>query len=464
MMASVDNKHFFASDVLREQMRQIMQQQDDPSRRVRSLNRLNRCGEARAMRAQCYNPASPRQLHFRMAFQSQRLFFFFPLVILVGMISPVAAQEWGAPARELAEKIATRAQSRSGLSLTVKNISSLPPARVADLQRALESELQRRGVRLVASEQAMEQARVTLSKNTAGYLLVGEVGRDESWDVVMVQTTLSATAEQSSAALVLRRMLLWSQPDPILDVVREDGGLIVLGRDSLSVYRAQDKKWQLAATAPLMHSRPWPRDLRGRLVVQADGALRAYLPGVQCSGTTQPQLSLACNESHDPWPLSSEVSAFFSERRNYFTGTVTLGRTSQAADLNAFYSVARFAEGDRGFWIVAFSDGAMRLINDQGQTVSTFNGWGSDVTAIANDCGTGWQVMASSAADNTLPDSLTAYEIVNRDAVEAASPMQFGGPIIALWSASDGRAATLIAHNLRTGEYEAFSVSAVCSR
>jgi len=125
--------------------------------------------------------------------------------------------------------------------------------------------------------------------------------------------------------------------------------------------------------------------------------------------------------------------------------------------------VAMLAQGERRFWIVAFADGAARLVNAQGQAVSTFNGWGSEVAAIASDCGSGWQVLAT-RADEMLPDSLTAYEIVNRDAIEAASPMEFPGPITALWSASDARSATLLTHNLRTGDYEAFSVSAVCGR
>ena len=82
-----------------------------------------------------------------MSSLSQRVFLasFIALVLAI----PAAAQEWDAPAREMAEKIIARAQSRSGLSLTVKNISSLPPARAAEVQRALESALRSRGVSLV---------------------------------------------------------------------------------------------------------------------------------------------------------------------------------------------------------------------------------------------------------------------------------------------------------------------------
>jgi len=118
------------------------------------------------MRVGCYNPTFPRDLRFRMPSRSQRVFFLLALAILVAFAftTPAAAQEWDAPARELAEKIVARTQSRTGLSLTVKNISSLPQSRVTEVQRALESELRRRGVSLAVPEQAMEQARVTLSE------------------------------------------------------------------------------------------------------------------------------------------------------------------------------------------------------------------------------------------------------------------------------------------------------------
>ena len=420
-----------------------------------------------AMRTGCYNPLFPRDLRFRMPSRSQRVLLFLPAAILVALVltAPSAAQEWDAPARELAEKIIAHAQSRSSLSISVKNISSLPPAQVAEVQRAVESELRRRGVNLVEPDRAIDQARVTLSENTSGYLWVAEIGHDDSWDVVMVRVPMLAPSERTPAALTLRRTLLWSQPEPMLDVVATaDGSLLVLGRDAVWLYRLQDRKWRLEGSATLTHSRPWPRDLRGRLVIEADGSFRAYLPGVQCAGTIQPQINLTCQPSDDPWPLSPEVNAFFSSRRNFLTGAVRLAHGSEAGDLGPFYAAAMFPQGERGFWIVAFNDGSAKLINAQGQIVSTFDGWGSDLAGIASDCGSGWQVLATRATDRTLPDALTAYEITGRDAVEAAAALEFSGPITALWSTADGRSATAIAHNLRTGDYEAFSVSAVCGR
>jgi len=419
------------------------------------------------MQAECYNPIIPRDLRFRMPRRGQRVFVFFFLIIFVALksVAPAAAQEWDAPARELAEKIVSHVQSRTGLSLTVRNISSLPQTRVAEAQRALESELRRRGVTLASSEQALEQARVTLAENTSGYLWVAEIGHDDSWDIVMVQMPLLASPERAPAALTLRRTLLWTQPEPMLDVVSAaDGSLLVLGRDTISLYRVQDRKWQLAASVPLTHSRPWPRDLRGRLLLGDETTFRAYLPGVQCAGTIQPQLNAACRESDDPWPLSPGVNAFFNGRRNNFTGAVKLAGSTEAGNLDPFYSVAMFPQGERGFWIVTFSSGVAKLINARGEVVTAFTGWGSDVAAISSDCGSGWQVLASHAADSTQPDSLAAFEIANREAVASGVPLEFDGPVTAMWSAADSRSATVIAHNLRTGNYEAFSVSAVCGR
>ena len=161
---------------------------------------------------------------------------------------------------------------------------------------------------------------MTLSENTAGYLWVAEIGHDDSWDVVMVQMPLLAPNQPAPAALGLRRTPLWTRTELMLDVVPTgDGGLLVLGGDSVSLYRVQEREWQLAGSAPLTQSHPWPRDLRGRLVVEADGSFRAYLPGVQCSGPMQPQLQPRVPGSDDPWPLSPEVNGFFSSRRNFST-------------------------------------------------------------------------------------------------------------------------------------------------
>ena len=59
----------------------------------------------------------------------------------------------------------------------------------------------------------------------------------------------------------------------------------------------------MAAQVERAHSvsRPWPRDLRGRLTVQGD-AYQAYLPGLTCNGNAGGGMSITCREA-SLWPI-----------------------------------------------------------------------------------------------------------------------------------------------------------------
>ena len=77
--------------------------------------------------------------------------------------------------------------------------------------------------------------------------------------------------------------------DPILDVaVLEESSapthIAVLDPEKVSLYRMQGGKWQQEQALGITHARPWPRDLRGRLIPARDHLLDVYLPGVICRG------------------------------------------------------------------------------------------------------------------------------------------------------------------------------------
>ena len=85
----------------------------------------------------------------------------------------------------------------------------------------------------------------------------------------------------------LRKIPLWTQEDPILDVaVLEENAaptrIAVLEPEKVSIYRLQGGKWQQEQSLGIVHARPWPRDLRGRLMPARDHLLDVYLPGVIC--------------------------------------------------------------------------------------------------------------------------------------------------------------------------------------
>ena len=93
--------------------------------------------------------------------------------------APTAAEVWNEAVGALAAKILDHATSGNALALSVKNISSLEDDEVAQVRRALRSQLRSRGARLIASKQANADVQVTLSENTDGYLWIAEI-RDHS--------------------------------------------------------------------------------------------------------------------------------------------------------------------------------------------------------------------------------------------------------------------------------------------
>jgi len=387
----------------------------------------------------------------------------FHLLLVILTAVPVAAQQLQF-AQEFADKIVPKIQSRSAVALTARNISSMSNAAAADAQRAIEAQLRARGVRLVEADRAVEEVRITFSENPRGYLWVAEIGHDDMWDVVMLPVASAATNDRGSSQLVLRRVPLVAQSDPVLDVDGDErSGLLVLSSERLTLYALQNGRWTAGASAAINHQHPFARDVRGRVVLAHNGSYAAHLPGMTCSGSTQPQLTANCQDTDDPWPLSFDppMSGFFNGARNFFTGALV---PAQEGKLPPFYTAAALVQPAGVTWLFSGVDGITRLVGMTG-LLGSIQGWGSDVAIVRSNCGSGTQVIASRASDFSAPDALQAYEVVNREAAEAGVALDFAGPITALWAAaSDPSRATAVSHNLKTGMYEAFSISVACSR
>src|SRR5262249_21828270 len=143
-----------------------------------------------------------------------------------------------------------------------------------------------------------------------------------------LETPLTA---HDSPALVIRKTLLWSQADRILDVAFIDGSpahMAVLDASGVNMYKLQDNRWQPEQSLPVTHSRSWPRDVRAGLVLPKYHLFVFFLPVFFCSSTVKPPLALTCYQSDDPWPLGTDqfaLNAFFTPARNYFTGALAPG-------------------------------------------------------------------------------------------------------------------------------------------
>jgi hypothetical protein len=193
------------------------------------------------------------------------------------------------------------------------------------------------------------------------------------------------------------------------------------------------------------------------------GQIDAFLPGTRCSGNISPP-SLECRESDDPWPVDAGLMAFFSPRRNFFTGL--LAGQNAGASIVPFFSGAAWQNGDQRRWLFTGTDGRARLFqNDLASPVATYNGWGSSVAAVHSTCGSNWQLLASTAADTIRPDSIQAVEITGREALPVSAPVDLSGAVEALWTAGNyNQVVNGVMQSQVTGKYEAFILTVICNQ
>jgi len=420
------------------------------------------------------------------------------LLATVFLPSSLSASGFGDAARQLAHKISA-ASGPGAFEVAITNRSSLDEKSVREVRSALEAELEVQGVHTIKAEQATGTVEVILSESLRDYVWTAEIniGSDEK-KVAMVSLPRPPAEAPFAAAfpVVLKTTLLLSQERPMLDAALVDmpGGarLIILEAGAVLVYRQGTSlgsanatgvsnsaansvgRWQLEASLPIAHSRPFPRDLRGRLLLRRDHLFDVYLPGTFCrtNSSGAAPLVLTCGDSDDPWPLAplgsltpddNGVRAFFASKRNFFTGALSPA-IGKVPNVPSFYSSAALPRSNYTLWVFAAADGSLHLVD--GITDQAIRGvnWGSDVAAVHSGCGAGTQLLTSDVdkRGETENDDLRAFEIPDRDPVAASAAVEFDGQIVALWPESGGTGAIAIVKRMDTGWYEAYRISVSC--
>jgi hypothetical protein len=314
----------------------------------------------------------------------------------------------------------------------------------------------------VKPEQAVAEVHITFSEDWQGYLLIAGIQQGSSNQTVIKKLPRPQQMQAAhGTTLTLRKISVWQQETPILDFYQDNQNLLVLEPSQVALYSMDSGQWRQRQTLGIPHQNPWPRDLRGRLEVRS-GEINVFLPGARCSGKLSPP-SLDCRASDDPWPIGEGLVAFFSPRRNFFNGL--LAGSNAGASVAAFFSGATWQSGDRHVWLFTGTDGHARLFqNDLNTPTATFNGWGSTLAPVHSVCGSGWQVLTSSPADTTRPDSVQAVEISGRDALPVSAPVDLAGTVEALWTAGNySQVVNGVLHS-QAGKYEAFTLTVICNQ
>src|ERR1700724_1687077 len=305
----------------------------------------------------------------------------------------LCASGLGATARQLAQKIAAAA-GPGAFALEITNRSSLDDKSVREVRSALDAQLHVEGVSTAKAAQAMGTVEVVLSESLREYVWTAEIaiGSDEKRvALVSLPRSSTGTAAPYTTALpiILKTTLLFAQEQPMLDValVEMPGGarLLVLNGGTVAIYRHRGanavEQWELDASPPVAHSRIFPRDLRGRLLLRRDHLFDVYLPGTFCRSSSVAPLTLTCNNSDDPWPLTPDdgrVRAFFAASRNFFTGALSPG-IGKVSNVPSFYSAAALPRSNYTLWMLAAVDGSLHLVDGMTDQLIRRRKWGSDL-------------------------------------------------------------------------------------
>jgi hypothetical protein len=400
----------------------------------------------------------------------------------------LSASTFGDAARQLAGRIASTS-GPGAIAFTLTNRSSFDDKSVHEIQSALQAQLRLQGVRTTSTDQSMGSVEIVLSENLREYVWTALItmGTDAPRVVlVSVPRPVSGSSYASALPITLKKTLLFTQEEPILDaalidspmegrtsssVLTATGSLIVLDATRVAIYRQQSGHWEPETSLPIQHSRTFPRDTRGRLLLRRDHLFDVYLPGVVCHSSTAPPLTMNCAPSDDPWRLASEdptgavapapVRAFYAPARNFFTGVLSPG-IGKVSNVPSFYSAAVLPRPNYTLWVFAAVDGSIHLVDGiTGQAVRAGHA-GSDLASVRSNCGTGTQLLVSENGDPSR-DTLRAYEIPDRDPVAVSAPLDFDGAMTALWPDASGTSAIVVVKREDTGWYEANRISIACS-
>jgi hypothetical protein len=410
--------------------------------------------------------------------------------LMFALVATSVAADWSTPEQTLARKIAA-VTGPGRVAVNFDNRSSLGKRDSDIIENGLRSAMQAAGLQLVATDPALTNITISLSENSASYVWVAQI-HPSTGDPVVTMVSMprpEGSTGYDSFPLSLRKIPLYAQNEPILDIaVLEESSsptaIAVLDPEKVSWYRRENGRWQAEEASPITHSRPWPRDLRGRLIATHDHSLDVYLPGVFCTSAPSPT-RLDCRQSDDPWPLLpgesngntavfpsagiangattvvAQTSASFAPSRNFFTGVLApaIGKFSTVPK---FFSAALLPRENHMLWIFAGTDGRVHMIDGVSDQITNFP-WGSDLASVKTGCGAGWQVLASSAGE-PAKDSIRAYEFPDRDPIAVSPKVDFDGSITALWTESRGDTAVAVSWNRETGTYEAFRLAMACGQ
>ncbi len=339
------------------------------------------------------------------------------LIFFVLLAAPMAARSdtLEDSAKELARRVVAALPTRDGVSIEVRNISSLAPDEVLAVERTLKGELQNQGARAPVNSTEVVNVRITLSESIRSFLWAAEITHGDAPQVVLLAVPRSTEDRVVSSAMpmTLRSEKFWEGSQRVLDATianasNGDPLLLLLTQDELQIRKVGSDVISIVQIPPGEFRM---RDPGGGITQTENGITVASVPRV-CSVDLDGRMLIECPKTMEaPSP----------------------GRVYENLKLLAM-------------------PGPMRVER------------GSQVTAVQSSCRAGDLYIAAGTGDYTEPDTVQLFEstVVSGIIVERrlSDFLHFVGPVMALQFA--GTTPRAIVHNLQTGNYEAYRISISC--
>lgn len=395
-------------------------------------------------------------------------------------------QKWNDAVNQLADKIAAAISPTHTLTLDLlENSSSISAAGATALVQSLSRALAQHNFRVTQADEPETLIYLTISEAAQGAVFTADIRRNYQDDakplvaIVALPGSVAMSSSQGAAPLILQRKFIFAQTPRFLDFTMPDpagaaeGRLLLLEPGQVDYYRTEQAQWLPDKLIPVRSPFPASRDPRGIMTTDDEG-IHVFLPRDTCTGSGDGRTDLRCSpnvQAKSPhtyslarsWPVFGDkslvASAPYAFDRNYF---VQLGAAfgDVAVNLPAFYSGA--AQGKNQKWVLAELDGNARLYDEGATPAATFPNWGDSIVSVVADCDPSWLLLVTGNGDWTVRDTIRIYEVTDHQAATIGQPLEFPGPILALWPSDDGKSARVVSRNLQTGMYEASIVSVSC--
>jgi len=232
------------------------------------------------------------------------------MVFLVALPRSSRADSLEDSSRALARKVAAVPQRERRFFLSWKNHSSLAGEHSQSLKESFTDEFG--GENLVEKQETVAQVlQVSIEETPAFYILIAIVPT-ATGEVTRISRFTRAALPSAGTSGVQHRLLkelIWRQQEPILDAVEtgEDpnklSSLLILGRDSLLLYRRENDRWELQDTKRISTSEKAMRAPRGeiRFSLGSENQDSIVLPGQSCDVAIAEKIELNCRVASHPW-------------------------------------------------------------------------------------------------------------------------------------------------------------------